>query len=133
MFRFNKTFELCRLYSFFVPLCRLCSRVRVFFCNFSSTTNSFQSKIEFENFLRSTYDDTRYSYCILKCGPSVPHRQLKALEVKDTRIPGNMGWNWKSSHSEVCASRQIYVLVQLILVLYRTGILDRYPKSLKCE
>ncbi|XP_037048860.1 uncharacterized protein LOC119083277 [Bradysia coprophila] len=61
---------------------------------------SFQSKMEFENFLRKTYNDNRYSYCILNCGPSVPHRQLKAMQVTDTRIPKDMGWNWKITHSE---------------------------------
>lgn len=57
--------------------------------------------MEFENFLRETYDDNRYSYCMLKCEPSVPHRQLKAIQVKDNRIPRNMGWNWKLDHAEV--------------------------------
>lgn len=62
--------------------------------------NSFQSKIDYENFLRETYNDKLYSYCVLKCKPSVPHRQLRALQVKNNRIPGNMGWNWKLTHSE---------------------------------
>lgn len=73
-------------------------------CNensFHSYTNAFKSKTEFEDFLRETYNDNRYSYCMLKCGPSVPHRQQKATQRKDSRIPRNMGWNWKLTHAEV--------------------------------
>ncbi|KAJ6647664.1 hypothetical protein Bhyg_02887, partial [Pseudolycoriella hygida] len=61
---------------------------------------TFQSKLDFENFLRDTYNDSRYSYCILNCGPSVPYRQLKSMEIKDERIPWNMGWNWKKNHDQ---------------------------------
>lgn len=55
--------------------------------------------MEFENFLHETFNDKRYSYCVLKCKSSMPQR--KATQIKDNRIPRNMGWNWKATHTEV--------------------------------